>query len=201
MVRIQDKFRTGVTLIEVIITIIAAVIVLLGMTGILASWIKNYKTMYERHTSEVVRNAYEARSIFDTIVRKSSIRRIDLSNPREDAYDQMIVYYYSVPTDFFIIEPDKYAQFYRNGSDLILVQGDVQVGTFSTVPVLINPGPPMPIAHNVSFEEGVPGIFSYEGHSVQMVLTLDNENPPNTPDNKLKTLTMTVTSTALRHNI
>ena len=198
MVGKQYKFRTGVTLIELIITVIAGVILLLGMTGILASGIKNYKTMYERVTSEVIRNAYEARSIFDTIVRKSSIRRCDLSSPREDAYDQMIVYYYSDPNNFNIIETDKCAWFYREGSDLILVRGDV---TFSNNVPEYNWGPPVAIAHYVSFAAGVPGIFSYDGHSVQMVLTLDNENPPNTPDNKLKTMIMTVTSTALRHNI
>lgn len=198
MVQKQYKFRTGVSLIEVIIAFIAAIILLLGLTGILASGIKNYKTMYERLTSEVIRNAYEARSIFDAIVRKSSIRRCDLSSPREDAYDQMIVYYYSDPINFNIIETDKCAWFYREGSDLILVQGDV---TFSNNVPEYNWGQPVAIAHNVSFVAGVPGIFSYDGHSVQMVLTLDNENPPNTPDNKLKTLKMTITSTSIRHNI
>ncbi|UCH89479.1 MAG: hypothetical protein JSV49_02180 [Thermoplasmata archaeon] len=201
MVGKQYKFRTGVTLIELLVTIIAAVILLLGITGILASGIKNFKTMYKRTTSDVIRNGYEARSIFDSIVRKSSVRRCDLSSPRNNAYDQMIVYYYSDPDNFFIIEPDRYAQFYLIGSDLVLVQGDVQEGTFSTGPVLINPGPPRVIARNVSFALDVPGIFSYDGRSVQMVLTLDDENPPNPPGNKLETLKMTITSTAIRHNI
>src|SRR4030042_6806254 len=195
----NKHFRSGFTLIELLITAVAAVILLLGITGILASGIKNYKTMYERTTSEVIRNAYEARNIFDTIVRKSSIKRCDLSSPRNGAYDQMIVYYFSDPNNFIILEPNRYARFYRNGSDLILVQGNVI--TFSPVPVLGNPGPPVAIAHSVCFAAGVPGIFSYDGHSVKMVLTLDNENPPNTPDNKLKTLKMTITSTAIRHNI
>jgi type II secretory pathway pseudopilin PulG len=201
MVGKRNKFRSGFTLIELIITVVAAIILLLGITGILASGIKNFKTMYERVTSDVIRNAYEARSIFDLIVRKSSIKRCDLSNPRNNAYDQVIVYYYSDPTNLGIVEPNRYAQFYRNGSDLILVQGDVRAGTFSTLPVLENPGPSIPIAHNVSSAAGVPGIFSCDGNSVQMVLTLDDESPPNTPDNKLKTLSMTITSTALRHNI
>jgi hypothetical protein len=204
MVGKQNKFKAGVTLIELVVTIIAATIFLLGITAVLASGIRNYKTMYDRLTGEVIRNAYEARSIFDSIVRKSSIRRCDLSNYRENAYDQMIVYYYSDPNNpnnfEIIIDPDRYAHFYRFGSDLILVQGDVEVGTFTTGPVLINPGLPQIIARNVSFASGVPGIFSYDGHSVQMVLTLDDENPPNTPDNKLKTLKMTITSTAIRHN-
>src|SRR4030042_164398 len=187
----NKHFRSGFTLIELLITAVAAVILLLGITGILASGIKNYKTMYERTTSEVVRNAYEARSIFDTIVRKSSIKRCDLSSFRNGAYDQMTVYYFSDPHNFNIIEADKCARFYRNGSDLFLVQGDVPD----------NWGTPIAIAHSVCFAAGVPGIFSYDRHSVKMVLTLDNENPPNKPANKLKTLKMTITSTAIRHNI
>jgi len=206
IMKIQHKnYRSGMTLIELLITVTAAMILILGISGILAAGHRQYNTMFKRINSEVVRNGYEARSIFDRIVRKASFRDCVLSNERDDwegTYDKLTVYYYSDPNDPNIIEPDRYATFSKGPADpnLILEEGDIQPGTFSTGPVLINPGPSIVIAKNVSEASDVPGIFSeYGNHGIKMTLTLDDENIPGNTD-KLTTLKMTITSTMIRHN-
>lgn len=205
----RHNFRSGVTLIELVITILAATILLLGITGILASGIKNYKTMYKRLNSPVVRNAYEARRIFDRIVRKCSL---------EDEHiflDEAYFYYYNIPltdegqvdVDAFraMPQPDRFARFYLVGRELRLDQGPVPDGTDLSLP-----DPPglsadstAIIAYNVdsdAYTDGSIKLFTNLGSAVRMVLILDNENPPNTPVNKRETLKMTVTTTAIRHN-
>ena len=201
----NNKFRAGVTLIELVVTVIAAIILILGITGILAGGHKNYATMYTRTTSQVIRNGYEARRIFDRIVRESTIKRCDLDAGGTGLY----VYYYSDPANMIIVNPDRYARFYLSGTDLIMEQGVVANGFFTTIPA---PPPSAPwlsgtgtmvIAQNVdATAASANGIFSVSGSSVRMVLILDNENPPNNTNNtnKLRTLKMTITSTAIRHN-
>ena len=199
------KFRNGTTLIELVITVVAAIILILGITGILAAGHRNYNIMYKRINSEVVRNGYEARSIFDRIVRKASVRNCELSNERGDwegTFDKLIVFYYSDPNNPNIVEPDRYAQFYKDPVDpnLVLEQGNIQLGTFSTGPVLENPDSSSVIAKNVSSASDVPGIFSeYGNNGIKMTLTLDDENVGSNA-NVMQTMKMTIASTAIRHN-
>jgi hypothetical protein len=200
----KENFRIGVTLIELMIAILAGIILLVGITGILAAGHKNFWTMYRRTTSDVVRNAYEAKSIFDTITRKSSIRRCDLFGLRNGSYDQIYVYYYATPNNMAITVPDRYAHFYLNvnSKQLMLEQGNV-INNFSieppSLPTLSAATSTMPIANNISLAAGVPGIFSqYGNNGVKMVLTLDNET--GSTAGNMETLKMTITSTAIRHN-
>jgi len=192
----RHNFRRGFTLIELIITAIAAVIFILGITGILASGHKNYKTMFNRVNSDVVRNAYEAKIIFDRIVRQSTIKRYDPSDADITPSTYLYVYYYSDPGNLNIVEPDSYARFYKNGTQLMLERGTI-TGNFGANP------PDLPtlsatstfvIAQNVSSVT-----FKVFMYSVEMSLILDSEIiPENT--NKLETLKMTVTGTAILHN-
>ena len=207
----SHNFRSGTTLIELIITILAAVILMIGITGILASGIKNYQIMYKRLTSDVVRNAYEARRTFDRIVRKSSLE--DGHIYPYEAY----FYYYDLPLtgdgqvdiDAFraIPQPDRFAHFYLDmvNRQLILDQGPVPLGTDLSLPDPPNLSPDSTaiIAYNVdldAYNANSIYLFTNLGSAVRMVLILDNENPPNTPVNKRETLEMTVTTTAIRHN-
>ena len=210
----SHNFRSGTTLIELIITILAAIILMLGITGILASGIKNYRTMYMRLTSDVVRNAYEARRTFDRIVRKSSLEDGHIYPIYPNPYEAYF-YYYDIPLngdgqvdiDAFraIPQPDRYARFYLVGRQLMLDQGPVPPGTDLSLPDPPNLSPDSTaiIAYNVDLDEyndNNIALFTKLGSAVRMVLILDNENPPNTPVNKRETLEMTVTTTAIRHN-
>ena len=73
------------------------------------------------------------------------------------------------------------------------VAGDF--GAYPGLPSLSNPTTTFILAENVTSVT-----FKVFMYSVEMTLVLDNENPPSTPVNKLETLKMTVTSTAILHN-
>ena len=67
----KKYFRSGLSLIELMITVLAAIVLVIGISGMLAAGHIRFNHMFARTTSEVIRNSYEARSIFDKIVRKS----------------------------------------------------------------------------------------------------------------------------------
>jgi hypothetical protein len=189
----NNNFRVGVTLIELVVTIIAAVILLLGITGILAAGHKNFKTMFKRTSEGVVPDAYAARRAFDTVVRKASIKRYDPSTVNITPSSFIYVYYYSNPQNFNIEVPDRYAHFYQNGTQLILEQGNVPDFN-ANVSDLPAPTSTYILADNVYSVN-----FSVFMYSVKMSLILDSEIiTENT--NKLETLKMSVTSTAVLHN-
>ena len=197
MILQRYKFRRAVTLIELMITVLAVMILVVGISGILAAGHKNYNTMFERVNSDVVRNAYEARRIFDRIVRKSIIEYVEINEGRDD----LTVFYYSDPNDLTLATlPDRYARFYtvENGEDneLIVVTGVLNLVItddewFWNKEDVLNT---LTVAHNVDLVE-----FVIDGLSVRMELLLNNENVPQNT-NKLETLKMTVTTTAIRHN-
>lgn len=190
----NNNFRAGVTLIELVVTIIAAVILLLGITGILAAGHKNFKTMFKRTSEGVVPDAYAARRAFDTFVRKASIKRYDPSTVNITPSNYIYVYYYSDPNNVNIEVPDRFAYFYQNGTQLILDQGNVP--DFNAI---IDPSG-LPRTSTYVLADNVSSVnFTVFMYSVKMSLILDSENIPGNT-NKLETLKMSVTSTAVLHN-
>jgi hypothetical protein len=191
------NFRSGITLVELMITVLAAIILIIGISSILAAGHKNYWTMFHRINSEVVRNAYEARSIFDRIVRQSSIRRYNPPSVGLTGSNELYVYYYSTPQDVNILDPDRYARFYlnNNGSEQELMLDQGPYGWNNNI--CSSPTSTKVIAHNV-----VPpanGMFSINGgDDIQMILTVDNTTVATI--NKLETDKLTLTTTAIRHN-
>jgi hypothetical protein len=206
------KYKVGraFTLVEVMVTTLAALVLIIGVSAMLAHGHLGYRRLFNRVNSDVVRNAYEARRTFDRIVRKSHLRRHDPDDPGSSApTNEICVYYYLDPESTPVAAPpDRYARFYltnwpdgEDDTELVLAQGPV---AFATLPV---PGPSMPplpapdstivLAHNVTVPVLPFGIFSVRGASVRMELTLSNEDPA---VNRIETLEMTVTATAIRHN-
>jgi len=190
-------FRRGVTLIELLIAAIAAVILAVGVIGILAAGHKNFSAMLRRTSRGVVPDAYVAQKAFDRIVRKSSVKRFDPSTADITPSNYLYVYYYSVPQNLIMVQPDRYGHFYLNGTTLMLQLGSV-TGNFGRRPGL----PDLSSATNTFIlAENVASVtFKVFMQSVEMTLVLDNENPPSTPVNKLETLKMTVTNTSILHN-
>ena len=190
----SNRANRGLTLIELMVTLLAAMVLIVGVSAMLYHGHVGYSRLFRRVNSEVVRNAYEARRTFDRIVRRSSIRRCDLADGNNTAY----VYYFTNPQDVTIKDPDRYAKFYVSGTQLRLEQGNVQAGTFGLpLPGRTATGE-MPHAQKVT-APGV-GIFSRQGNAVRMVLILDNETSPPPGVTKIETVKMTVASEAMRHN-
>ena len=208
MAESNKHFRCGFTLIELMITILAAVILLIGITGILAAGHKNFQTMFRRTSQGVVPDAYAARRAFDLIVRKSSIKRLDPS----DVYDplgsnEIYVYYYSDPSNpdpsypgtiFEGSIPDKYAHFYRIGTQFMLDTGSVDRENFGgEEPPTLPRESTLILTNSINSVSVNPVRFTESNHAIQMVLILDSETGSSDP---LGTLQMTVTSTAIQHN-
>lgn len=191
---------------------LAAVILIVGISAMLFYGQRGYNTMYRRVTSEVVRNAYEARRVFDAIVRKSTVERCDIRSV-VGINDEIYLYYYYDETQpdapapepieryryMFPAQPDRFARFYLNGTNLMLQKGPIlPPGTplFLVVPDDLD-GTEMLLAKNV-----VSCQFRTTGSSsVQMVLTLDDESDPaENVYSETQTLKMVVITTAIRHN-
>jgi len=184
----KKHFRSGLTLIELMITVLAAVVLVIGISGMLAAGHKNFNHMFARTTSEVVRNSYEARSIFDTIVRKSVYDYQDQTSSSD-----ITVYYYSDPGNIATLDdfPDRYATFYLSGTDDLMLQtGDVG----SWPPPLPSNSGGFSIASNVTFAE-----FTLKGDAIRMSLTIDDKDDP-TVKSTLRKVKIEVTTTAIRHN-
>jgi hypothetical protein len=199
--------RSGLTLIELLVTAVAAVVVVLGIVSMIAYSHQGYNRLFRRMTRGVVPQAYEARLIFDRIVRKSvgqpdgpTGRGPELLSPRNGGYDALRVYYYSDAQNLPIgVPPDRYAWFYLSGTQLLLEQGGVG-GWNGRVPTDLSPTSRAVLADNVSADAGDPGIFSAQGLSVRMALMLDSETDAQAGVSKIETLKMTVTPTAIPHN-
>jgi len=201
----KQKIRRGLTLVELMITVLAVMILVVGISGILAAGHKNYNIMFKRVNSDVVRNAYEARRTFDRIVRQASVRRCDLLSSGNEIY----VYYFSAPNNLGLVFPDRYAKFYlvSNGSDSDLFLDNGVVGAnFNDIPPPDIEDLDLTLTSQIKLAGNVVaptnGIFSINGNSIQMSLILDNEEKDNSGNEiqGLETLKMTVTTMGIRRN-
>jgi len=210
--------RRAFTLVEVLVTAMAAVILIVGISAMLFYGQRGYNTMYRRIHSEVVRNAYETRRVFDAVVRKSTVERCDILSP-DEIYGEIYLYYYydetqpdaiDIPVDrnryMFPAHPNRFARFYVTDTDvsdkleLYVERGQIPLGT---ILFLLNPaslegtGTSMLLAKNV-----ISCQFANTGEtSVRMVLTLDDEtDPAEDIYSETQTLKMVVTTTAVRHS-
>ena len=166
------KIRYGLTLIELVVACTIAIIVLLSLGIVLVDNQKGYRQAFNRVHGEVATDADVARIAFDAIVRKSSINRSLV-----DVDGQFVeVYYYN---DASSALPDRFAKFYCSGSLLLVDYGQYdwnsRISTTSSTVTL---------ARNVKSVK-----FSVQGVSIQMVLSLDDEEKA-----------ITVTSSSVRHN-
>ena len=189
----RPNYRKGFSLIELIVVVAAAMILILGMGMTLAHSQRAYTTMFKRAHSDVVEEAYEARRVFDRIVRKSTTRRCDLIDG-----STIYVYYYSDTAqtpNYTLVDPDRFAKFYVASGMLLVDYGSVPSSWWDDSS--LSPGWPKTgtqiLAQNVQTETGKP-IFSVQGRNVYMSMMLVKEKP-----NGMKE-SMVLTSSAVRHN-
>lgn len=147
--------RGGFTLIELMAATVLAIIVILGMSLILADSQRGWNRMYSRIYSKVVTDSYAAKGAFDAVVRKASKEKYLL----DAAGNWIEVYYYA---DAASTSADRYARFYCVGEPR---------GTLYVEYGRLNPRQTLRIdviCDNVSSCD-----FKTSGTSVQMLLTLD----------------------------
>lgn len=173
--------KSGFTLVEMMVTILILTVVMLGLAGVMADSHKGYNRMYKRIHGDVVNDAYVARLRFDKVCRKARAGSADLGIDPDVPFLQIL--YYSTPNTNgpADLPPDRYAQFYLNGADLMLDTGtyDPETGV----------GPPTgteTVARNVTELK----FSAVGGKCCQMVMTLlkDGEH------------SITVTCSSIMHN-
>jgi len=194
MVVRKSKFRRALTLIELMVTTLAALVLIVGISSLLFHGHMGYRRLFNRVNSEVVRNAYEARLTFDRIVRSADTGHAHIS-PNE-----LWVYYYTAPSVdelISLIRPNRYAHFIVEAEELALYQGDLDASADLSLPPPPNNETRTVVATNVaSCEFTQVGL----GSAIRMVLTLDNETDPPPGRTKLETSMTTISTTAIRHN-
>lgn len=178
----QIQMQQGVTLIELMVTILIASIVVSGIGVAMVDSIKSFPMIFERTTGNydsdggVIPDTYVAKATFDRICRQASLQKPIgpyLSN------SDITVYYYSSISAPTI---DKSARFAFENNQIKVYYGD---------------GLGNPIGNSETLAKNVQSAsFSIEGPSIIMTFAIDNTNDT-AARQKIR---MTVTSTAIRHN-
>jgi len=190
---IRPNSLKGFSLLELMVGVAAAMVLILGIGGMMAQSQQGFTRMYRRAHSNVVEDAYSARRVFDRVVRKSTMRRCDLISDSE-----VYVYYYSDAPDnpnFGLSDPDRFARFYLVSDVLFVDSGDIPAGAFDTLnPGSLSASTSVRLARDVQTSAASP-IFSVRGRTVRMAMLLDNES-----ERENERQSMMVTSSAVRHN-
>ena len=169
----------GLTLVELMITVLIMSIAIISISGVIAGSHRNFRLMFERIHGDIVNDAYATRLRFDKICRKAKAGTalVDTSVP------SLEVLYYSSPNvnDSANLPPDRFALFYLSGTNLMLDTGPI--GSDADTSEIL--------ARNVAELE-----FSAlsDSKSVQMVMTLD-EDTDNDHD-----YSQTIACGAIMHN-
>jgi hypothetical protein len=156
--------RQGLTLIEVMIAVVLAVIVVFGVGTMLVDSQRGWHTMYNRIYSDVMTGGYVARKAFDGVVRKATRQKYSLA----DDGTWIEVYYYA---DANSVSIDRYARFYYDPNVGGSGQLNVEYGALN---------PRETLDTETICQDVTSCIFTGTGRSAQMFLTLDNGTQTNT---------------------
>jgi len=178
ILNLKWKPRSGVTLIELMITVLIATLVVAGIGVAMVDSIKSFPKMYDRTEGSVINESYVTRAAFDRVCRKASVKLAEI----DSGGTYIEVYYYN---DANSISMDRYTRFYRDAAKLKAEHGTCSIsgltvtktGVWSTETLA------------TFLDTTKPPKFAVHGSSVTMALSLING-----------TQEMTVTSTAVRHN-
>ena len=169
----------GVTLTELMMTLILASIMILALGTVLVENQRGWLKMFSRTFSDVVVDAYVTQNTFSTLVRKSSIAVYEYELSVDETQIVAVeVYHYS---DTGTTDIDRYAKFYISGSTLSVDEGIIDT---TVVPWVKETPVTTVLARNVAS-----GYFDINGSSIQLVLNLDNGSED-----------MKVICSAIRHN-
>ncbi|KPK77767.1 MAG: hypothetical protein AMJ79_02175 [Phycisphaerae bacterium SM23_30] len=173
MKKIRNIKKAGLTLTELMVSVMIAFI-LVGSVGFFLvdsqkSWNRSYNRIYQGVTAD----GLVARKTFDAVCRKATIKRVDV----DDNGQYIELYYHLSPAS---PEIDQYARFYLSGDELRVDYGPLDKDTFNA----LSAAKTLTLAQNVKAVN-----FSVGGAAVQMVLDLDDGKDQNQ-----------VTLSSLRHN-
>ncbi len=152
--------RTGVTIIELMLAMLLAVIIVTGLGLVLADNQRGWTNMYNRIYSDIVTDSYVARKTFDSVIRRASWEKYLVA----DDGTWVEVYYYADGSSAVL---DRYARFFLgNGGTLNIEYGQLDPRMTTSVQT---------VCGNVTS-----CVFKADGRSAQMILTLDNGSQAST---------------------
>ena len=152
--------RTGLTIIELMLAMLLAVIIVTGLGLILADSQRGWNNMYNRIYSDIVTDSYVARKRFDSVIRGASWEKYFVAPDGT----WIEVYYYADGSSATL---DRYARFFLgNGGTLNIEYGQLDPQTTTSVET---------ICGNVTS-----CVFKADGRSAQMILTLDDGSQAST---------------------
>jgi len=165
MAAMAQKMRSkqsGFTIVELIIAIAMTMIVILGIAVVLVGSQRAYQVTYDKVYADVVTDAFVARRLFESVIRKSSNSSVTLGDDGEYAETQ----YYNNDSSSYL---DRYARFYTLDTDLKVEYGSInEQGQELTIDVDT-------VCGNVSL-----CVFNNNGSSIRMLLELDDGDKTNT---------------------
>ena len=162
MLKSELTIRRGFSLIELMVSMVGAVIVILAVGVVLVDSQRSWNTMYNHMYSGVVTDGYAAGKEFDTAIRRAASDSIIL----DDAGCWVEAKYYSDDGSSTV---DRYVLFYKSDSCLNVEYGQLHADDVKeTLSVRT-------VCRNVSN-----CVFKQLGKSVQMILTIDNGTQTNT---------------------
>ena len=156
------------TLIELVITVLLASLIMLGLGIMMYDNQRGWNKMYNRLYSEIATDGLVTQKAFDAVVRKSSKKNFNI----DPAGQWVELAYYS---DAAVSTIDRYARFYKSGSDLYIEEGTTDPRAAIDT---------RKICSDVSACR-----FLNSGVSVQLIMTLDDGSEQ-----------VEVLSTAVMHN-
>ena len=168
------KNRFGVTLVELMTTILISTIVVAGIGVAMVDTQRGFHQMYNRTQGDVTTDAYVARAVFDRICRKASIQRCLPAIGELGSYAE--VYYYN---DANSPSPDRYAQFRVTNRTLLVDYGTYDISTKNKTLLTTDT-----LARNIAGWQ-----FAVQGSSVIMTLSFQKGSQY-----------LTATCSAVRHN-
>jgi len=169
-------FRSGFTLLEMAIGIIAAAVLTMSVGVLLADGQKYYNRLYTRVNGPSATDTYVVRQAFDAICRKASWRKCIISPDNSE----LTLYYYRTGSTSLI--PDQYAHFYISDGQLFVEHRDLKSGTW--IPDTSIDTTQVLLASQVNEVK-----FSTQGTAVSILLFFEQQ-----------TGALPVSCTAVRHN-
>jgi len=153
MARKSIATQHGFTLIELMVALTASMIVMLGLSLVLANSQKSWNQLYTRAFSDVVGDSNVSGIKFKAIIRKASQNGFVVDNQGKG----IEVYYYNNEDS---ADVDRYAHFYELDGDLNLEFGKLNPRETLEVQTICG--------------DVTECLFTAAGRSAQMALTLDN---------------------------
>ncbi len=153
------RMRRGVTLVEMVIAAFMGVIIVFSSGVVLVANQRGWQNTYNHLDGGGVTDGYVAKSAFDAVVRKSSIKAREPVAGPDGEY--VTLYYYA---DIYSTQPDRYAKFYTtDDGELKVAYGELDNDDE------LEPDNVVTLAGNVTYS-----YFTVESSSVRMVLNIDD---------------------------